>query len=292
MTLELHVPETASSLLLDRADTWSAAITKRHSRRSYDGRRVDEASLDALQEVCINFRPYADARVVLLRSPQVDIFHGIAGSYGKVVHAPHVLAVIADENSHFSHAHAGYTGEAAILEATSLGLDTCWIGGLFSPRRVGRLVELTPTTAERVVAVSPVGHAVGPEPSGSERLMRKLAKSHGRKPLAFIAPGSEMWPGWALAAVEAARLAPSAMNRQPWRFRVAAGALIISADSPVETPKVTKALDCGIAMLHAELGALSQGVRGRWVGLHDRLDIARFEPTAREDATTTAGTSS
>ena len=94
----------------------------------------------------------------------------------------------------------------------------------------------------------------------TERVMQGMAGAHNRKSVAVLAPGiGDGWPDWAVAAVETARLAPSAVNRQPWRFRMDAGALVIARDGAMETPKVTKRLDCGIAMLHAELGARAAG---------------------------------
>ncbi len=254
---------------------WFAAVSKRRSRRTYDGHHVDARLLDTLAEACEGFRPYPDARVELIPDPGADVFTGIMGSYGKVSGAPHVLVVIADTASRESQQHAGYAGEAAILEATVLGLDTCWVGGFFDQRKATALVELTPT--ERIVAVSPVGHATAAM-SGTDKTMRGMAGSHRRKPLEQIAEGVAAWPAWAQAAAECARLAPSAVNRQPWRLRLDDTALVVARDNALETPKVTKSLDCGIAMLHAELGARSVGTHGRWTPGHGGLEVARFIP--------------
>lgn len=261
---------------------WLAAVATRNSRRAFDSQPVETGVLDALDAVFLGFRPYPDARVELVRDPVVDVFTGAIGSYGKVKNARHVLLFIGDETGGFCDQHVGYVGEAAVLEAASLGLDTCWVGGFFSAARTGQLVTLG--EGERVLAVSPVGHAVGGLGLG-ERGMRRMAGSHARKRVTEIAPdaGSGGWPDWAVAAVETARLAPSAVNRQPWRFRFDAGALVIARDNTMEFPRVTKRLDCGIAMLHAELGARASGVDGAWRDLSDGLDVARFVTTRRAE---------
>jgi nitroreductase len=234
--------------------------------------------LDALQATCADFRPFDDCRVELIRAPELDIFRGIIGSYGKVVGAPHVLVMIAEAERPSAQQHIGYTGEGCVLEATALGLDTCWVGGFFSHRKVGRLLNLS--DAESVLAVSPVGHAVVGL-SRNERIMRRMAHSHGRKPIGEIAEALDgAWPTWARSAVECARIAPSAVNRQPWRFRMQDGRLYISKTHG-ELPSVTKALDCGIAMLHAELGALAQGVTGKWSDCTEGHDVAAFEPNSK-----------
>ena len=60
-----------------------------------------------------------------------------------------------------------------------------------------------------------------------------------------------------------------------------AGALILAKDGPIETPKASKRLDIGIAMLHAELAAEAHGVTGRWTDLSG-ADVARFDPVGAE----------
>ena len=61
--------------------------------------------------------------------------------------------------------------------------------------------------------------------------------------------------------MEAARLAPSGANGQPWRFRLEHDALVMSA---AKKTYWTAPIDYGIAMLHIELGAAREGVHGVW----------------------------
>ena len=102
------------------------------------------------------------------------------------------------------------------------------------------------------------------------------AHAKRRRPLEEIAPGSDAWPDWARAAVQAATVAPSAMNRQPWRFRFDDGGLVVGFDG-ADTPRISKRLDCGIAMVHAELAMVSRDVTGSWETLPSP-DVARFVP--------------
>jgi nitroreductase len=266
-------------MLLRRGNPWFAATRSRHSRRDFDGKTVASELLEALDLTCTGFRPYPDSRVELVRSPAVDVFRGAIGSYGKVTGAPHLLVMIVSTEPPAAQQHVGYTGEACVLEATALGLDTCWVGGFFSRDKVAKVVELRED--ETVVAVSPVGHALG-DTSRNERIMERMAGSHRRRPIEQIAQGAgEDWPAWARAAVECARIAPSALNRQPWRFSMDDAVLVISR-TPGEMPAVAKALDCGIAMLHAELGTRDAGVSGRWRDCDGGPDVARFEPDPEE----------
>jgi hypothetical protein len=262
-----------ATILSERGPQWLAAVARRWSRRVYDGRPADTAILDSIDRCCREFRPYPGARALLVRAPEADVFTGIVGGYGRISGAPHLLVFVADERDPFADQHVGLTGEGAVLEATSRGLDTCWVGGFFREDKVRRIVDLD--ADERVYSISPLGHAA-PSLTLTEKAMRGMAGAKKRKRVEEIAPGiGDSWPQWAVAAVETARLAPSAMNRQPWRFRFEDAGLVIAKDSALETPKVTRRLDDGIAMLHSELGARASGAAGDWTDL-EGMDVARF----------------
>lgn len=256
---------------------WLAAIAVRRSRRTFDGLPVVEADLDALEALCRSFRPYGDARIALVRKAPATLFKGILGSYGKVVGAPSALVFLGTPAEDGTDQHVGFTGEAVVLEATALGLDTCWIGGTLDRRVAAGVARIMP--GERVFAISPLGHATSDAPS-SERLIYGWGKPKKRRTIDEIAPDSAGWPTWAAAGLEAARVAPSAMNRQPWRFRRGDDGIVVSG-SGVNTPGVTQALDCGIAMLHFELAARAVGGPGVWVDTEaGSRDIARWLPDA------------
>ncbi len=161
------------NVLAERSGPWLAAVDTRHSRRTFDGTPASAEQLSALASVCDQFRPYPDARVEFVPAPKTDVFRGAIGSYGKVVGAPHLFVVVAGPSA-AAQQHAGYTGEACILEATALGLHTCWVGGFFSRSALREVVALSPD--ERAVAVSPVGHATDDRPL-AERLMHATARS-------------------------------------------------------------------------------------------------------------------
>jgi hypothetical protein len=108
-----------------------------------------------------------------------------------------------------------------------------------------------------------------------EKFYSGAARSPKKKPLEEIVEGTAPEP-WQEKAIEAARIAPSASNRQPWRFVVGDRSITVQADSPKDSDRFPKRLDCGIAMLHIELGAMAAGVKGKWTFLA-APDVARFE---------------
>jgi hypothetical protein len=169
-------------------------------------------------------------------------------------------------------------GEGIILEATAKNLATCWVGGFFRPKVAASIVGTGEN--ERVLAVTPVGYAIE-DFSLEERIMTGFGRSHRRKRLAELVTGLDQaeWPHWMKSALEAATLAPSAINRQPWRFYVEPDSITVSVGSPKRQLGISKRLDCGIAMLHIEVAALDCGVQGRWNFL-EAPKVARFTITS------------
>ncbi|WP_242837412.1 nitroreductase family protein [Desulfitobacterium metallireducens] len=127
------------------------------------------------------------------------------------------------------------------------------------------------------MAVSPLGYA--PEQySLEEKIMSSFASGHKRKDMEVICPQGFKtdWPAWVKSALVVGRLAPSAVNRQPWRFSVDTDAIKISVDNLKDSHHISKRLDCGIAMIHIEIGASHEGIRGQWEYL-DQSDVAIFK---------------
>lgn len=218
---------------------------------------------------------------MLTQSP-VGVFKGAVGPYGKVKGAPFCIAFMGDMDDPNIQEKVGYLGEGIILEATALNLATCWVGGFFRPEVAASLVGKR--ESERILAVTPIGPAPD-DWSREEKIMSGFGRSHRRKPLSELVAGIEekRWPDWMKVALQAARLAPSAVNRQPWRFQVGPESVTISVDNQRDTFHISKRLDCGIAMLHLEVALQRCGVRGRWKFL-EPPGVAQFLIDALPDA--------
>ena len=272
---------------MDLTPAWFDAIAVRTSHRRYDSTAVAGDVVARLRAFCETQRPSDNARVTIIEGSTDRLFTGVlgkfAGSYGRVEGAPLAAAFVGREGH---EGEIGYLGEGFILEATTMELGTCWIAGTFDKQRAGDLAELA--AGERVMAVTPLGTPVERRGAG-ERLLRRMLRVPRRLPLETLALGIDdpivretatapgdgaRWPLWARTAVEAARLAPSGVNRQPWRFRLDGPSLVLT-----HTEKLywTAPFDLGIARLHAELGAAHEGVRGTWEPLAEP-DVARFVP--------------
>lgn len=141
-------------------------------------------------------------------------------------------AVIIDERDDLSRLYAGISGEAFVLEAVSLGLGACWLGSF---KHSG--LDIALDNDEKIAAIIALG-VPAEEP-----------KDLKRKKLTDICFGDPtQWPLWAYNAAECVRLAPSAMNQQPWKMAFAGRTMVLLRK------RFGGDLDLGIALLHMSLG--------------------------------------
>ena len=171
----------------------------------------------------------------------------------------------------------GYLLEEVILEATRIGLGTCWLGGTFTrstfTSRFGGVRR-----GETIPAVVSTGY---PGDDGAERIREREEGTRRFPPAELFFAGElgrplESGADGYCEALEAVRMGPSATNKQPWRI-VRRGDdwhffLLRTRGYGKGSPffKVLRIadlqrVDLGIAMCHFELVARESGLNGRWV---------------------------
>jgi len=249
-----------------------AAMQQRTSVRSYADRSVDPTLLERLLAFS------ATAEHLTEVPPRVALVSGVertrrvltymVGSYGLVQNPPHLLVGVLPKESDLARLDLGYVLEQVVLEATRLELSTCWITGSYDAEQAGDTVGLDP--AEVAAAVCALGY---PTESGlgriHTRVVRRLAGGHQRKPLTEIVFAGRWGEPWSpdeadstlVDALEHARLAPSASNRQPWRFIVRPDDAALPVVLALARPKP---IDAGIVMAHLALASAALERAGRW----------------------------
>jgi len=259
------------------------AISKRISVRSYE---PDPVRVDELEEVrSVGERSEAltttDMRFLLNTDGQMGReIKGLIGDYGKTIHAPHYIVLASREQEGYL-TDAGFRFEQMVLEATRKGLGTCWVGLMFKESSLRSTLDLDPSW--RIMVLTPIGR---PAASFASRALRTLAGSKARKPLDQIVfwqrhnaqlPANLLADERLVRVLEAARWAPSWMNRQPWRFILTDKEILVyKMKQQNREGKDYHFLDCGIAMAHLHLAANALGMGGRW-------NLERFEiPGAAE----------
>lgn len=243
---------------------WYEILFQRHSFRRFQKRDLSDYEYNEMRKFSVTFKPFGEAaRVRVLPGGGEAVFKGS----GSVKDARAYMAFISGSQvTPLNLLRAGYSGEAAILEAVRLGLDTCWIGAHFRSGKVAEQMGLDPGV--KVYGVSPLGHG---QPG------MKNVSGHKRLEIESLTVGTQQQELWQASALEAARLAPSDRNRQPWRFVVGADSILLRLDAAPKTRlDYWKYMDCGIVMLHLELGALRAGKRGEWQYILKGCDAARF----------------
>ena len=217
---------------------WANAVRTRCSVRRYTG----VPSPDQLNKLGALARQlsWQGVRVTLLQGPGLK--NGIKGTD---VYA----AIVADKGT--VGEQEGYVGEAIALECTSMGLGTCWLGAGFHKSIVRIAAKVKED--ERITCVLAIGQCEQQSPAPKRKPLSALCGLGDAQRAAL--------PAWQQAALEAAVLAPSAINRQPWRFVAAPGVVQV-----MENGKNFGygAVDRGIAMLHMAVGAFETGASGVW----------------------------
>ena len=256
-------------------DVWYNAIFNRVSRRNFEPQGLSREEVNSFTQFCVGFRPFPGVRAVLSTDAADVVFKGAIGSYGKVKGARVFVAFIGDAKDPNILEKIGYFGESIILEATARGFGTCWVGGYFRPDIVSSVVSIT--GGEKIFAVTPVGYPLESY-SREEKWMRMFINAHKRLPATQLVTGLELekWPDWVDEAIKVARLAPSAHNNQPWEFNIGFDTVTISVSQKRGKLKSFNRMDCGISLLHLELGAQKAGVHGVFRFLDDP-DVAVFQ---------------
>lgn len=261
--------------MIINTEKWYKAIRKRKSRRRYLKRKIEEPELKRLKKFTDDLnRNNEKVKIVLIEGSCKEIFTGIIGSYGKIRGASNFAVFIGDTRDQNIEEKVGYIGEAFILEATARGLGTCWVAGTFKPEIVRNEIKLK--DYQEIMAITPVGYTKNKHLL-EEKIVSFMVSSHKRKDLDELCKEGfkQDWPQWIKNSLECARLAPSAVNRQPWVFTVNNNSITVSIRDMDKHTEVSKKLDCGIAMLHLEVGARYYNKEGDWEYLKSP-DVARF----------------
>ncbi|HOB29165.1 MAG: nitroreductase family protein [Dethiobacteria bacterium] len=252
-------------------------IQKRHSVRTYDRRPVSEGIRNRLQQLLQEHTTGPFGTPVRFRLLDLDSVSPLEfkrlGTYG-MIRGAHLFIVGAVKDWQGSQVDLGYCLEKIILEATAMGLGTCWLGGTFRRSHFARWMQLAED--ELLPAITPVGHPAEKK-SVSEALVRTGARSSRRKPWSALfftgdgkTPLTEDEAGGYRNALEAVRLGPSASNLQPWRIikdRDGCYRLYLEENRAFNRGlgKIRlQHLDIGIAMSHFELVAREQCIDGWW----------------------------
>ena len=175
-------------------------MQQRHSVRQYTDRAIEpekRAVLDALMQE-INRKAGLSIQIVY---DDPKCFDSLMAHYGKFTGVRNYIALVGKKSPKLDET-LGYYGEELVLKAQELGLNTCWVALTHGKSKavVGK--------GEKQVCLIALGYGVT---QGVE---------HKSKPMQALCNYSDSMPAWFQIGMNAAMLAPTAMNQQKFRFEL------------------------------------------------------------------------
>ena len=219
--------------------TLQEAIEVRHSVRAYKNEPLAEDVARRLEEEIAKVNQAGHLHVQLIQN-EPKAFQGTLAKYGKFRNVTSYL-VMAGERAEDLDERIGYYGEQLVLLAQTLGLNTCWVG--LSYRKIPDTYVLE--EGEVIKAYIAIGYGE------TQGVIRKS------KTVEQVSNTSDITPSWFKRGVEAALLAPTAVNQQKFSFEYLGmkdGRHQVRAKKGFSLVGYTQ-MDLGIAKYHFEIGA-------------------------------------
>ena len=176
------------------------AIQARHSVRAYKDQPLAEDVVKVLEDEIVRLNSEGQLHIQLITN-EPKAFQGTLAKYGKFRNANNYL-VMAGKKADDLDERIGYYGEHLVLLAQTLGLNTCWVGLSYS--KVPGTYVLSED--EKIACYIAIGYG---ETQGA---------SHKIKTVEQVSNASDSTPPWFKKGVEAALLAPTAVNQQKFFF--------------------------------------------------------------------------
>jgi len=214
------------------------AIPARHSVRKYIDKDIPANIIVTLQEKIAECNKVGNLNIQLVQN-ETRAFTGML-SYGQFSGVKNYLVMVGKKSKDLDE-RVGYYGEQLVLYAQTLGLNTCWVG--LSYRKVPEAYNVGKD--EKLVCMIALGYG---ETQGV---------GHKIKGVEEVSNASDITPSWFKRGVEAALLAPTAVNQQKFSFEY------VGMNSNRHQVKAKKGIsmigytqiDLGIAKCHFEIGA-------------------------------------
>ena len=219
--------------------TLQEAIKARHSVRAYKNEPLAADVSRRLEEDIIEVNQIGRLHIQLIQN-EPKAFLGTLAKYGKFRNVTSYL-VMAGKKADDLDERIGYYGEHLVLLAQTLGLNTCWVG--LSYKKIPNTYVLD--EGEVIKAYIAIGYG---ETQGSP---------HKIKTVEQVSNVSEITPLWFKRGVEAALLAPTAVNQQKFSFEYVGmndNRHQVRAKKGFSMIGYTQ-MDLGIAKYHFEVGA-------------------------------------
>ena len=214
--------------------TLQEAITARHSVRKYIDKEIPADIVTALQDKIAEYNKVGNLNIQLVLN-ETRAFTGML-SYGSFSGVRNYFVMVGKKGADLDE-RVGYYGEQLVLLAQTLGLNTCWVG--LSYRKV------------------PEAYNVGKDEKLACMIALGYGETQGVSHKIKVSNASDLTPAWFKRGVEAALLAPTAVNQQKFSFEyvgMSNNRHLVRAKKGFSMIGYTQ-MDLGIAKYHFEIGA-------------------------------------
>lgn len=212
-------------------------IRSRHSVRQYLDKPIPQALRSALDDCAEALNRESGLHMQIVYD-EPECFNSRMAHYGKFENAKNYIAMVGPKGPELQE-RCGFYGEKLVLKAQELGLNTCWVALTHGKSRaiVG--------PGEKEVIIISLGYG---KTQGSARRSKSATD-------VSAAPADA--PAWYKRGIEAALLAPTAINQQKFRFELE-GDAVSARTAGIGTLLKT---DLGIVKCHFELAAGRENFR-------------------------------
>ena len=220
--------------------TLKEAIKARHSVRAYKAQPLAEDVVKVLEKEIEEVNRQGNLHIQLIKN-EPKAFQGKLAKYGKFSNVTNYLVMAGPKGADLDE-RIGYYGEHLVLLAQTLGLNTCWVGLSYS--KIPGTYVLGDN--EKIACYIAIGYG---ETQGVNRKTKTVEQ---------VSNANDITPFWFRIGVEAALLAPTAVNQQKFFFEY------IPARDGKPVQVIAKRsfsligytqMDLGIAKYHFEVGA-------------------------------------
>ncbi len=235
----------------------------RRSVRTFDGSSPEDKVMEEIREFSDNIsNPYGiPVRFVFLDADAHKLSSPVLSGEKLYVSA------VVPKGEHIEEAY-GYAFEALLMHAHEKGLGTVWIGGTMPREKFENASNLAAN--ELMPCISPLGKTAD-KMGIKESLMRKGVKADSRIDFEKLFFDESFDNSLTVEkakeaglrdALESVRVAPSAVNKQPWRVIVSGNAahFYVKHDKGFITDDYDlQKIDVGIALYHFEKELIEEG---------------------------------
>ena len=174
------------------------AIRERHSVRQFAPDQILGDVRTTLETLIHQCNEESGLHIQLI-TDDPECFDTFMAHYGKFSGANNYIAMVGRKNLKNLDELCGYYGQKIVLEAQMLGLNTCWVAGTYGKGKCKADID----SGEKIVCVIAIGYGLD---KGSAHKSKDLSKLCG--------VSEKDMPDWFKIGIEAALLAPTAINQQ------------------------------------------------------------------------------